>query len=303
MVTKWRRRDAVISIISLPALIIPGSIFRWNKQNSSDSSCRLKISLNAFSFNDSLLSGSFSLDDLLEFCAENCFTAVDLTAYYFPGYPQVPSDEYLFHIKKKAFKLGLGISGTGIRNNFTDPDQNRRNADIALIKNWIIAASKLGAPVIRIFAGQSASDPFNRDQIMDWMLKDIIECVEFGKFHGVVVAIQNHNDLIQTAEQAIKIIEKVNSEWFGLILDTGSFRAGDPYNEITKAAPYAVNWQIKENVYRLGSEEKADMKKLVDIILSSGYKGYLPIETLGAGDPKIKVKQLEAILLAEINKK
>jgi len=38
------------------------------------------------------------------------------------------------------------------------------------------------------------------------------------------------------------------------------------------------------------------MDKLLGIIKSSGYKGYLPIETLGEGDPKIKVTNLLAKL-------
>lgn len=50
---------------------------------------KLKISLNAYSFNELLTNGSMTLDDLLDFCAANDFDAVDLTAYYFPGYPAV----------------------------------------------------------------------------------------------------------------------------------------------------------------------------------------------------------------------
>jgi hypothetical protein len=72
-------------------------------------------------------------------------------------------------------------------------------------------------------------------------------------------------------------------------LDTGSFRAADPYAEIAVAAPFAVNWQIKENVFVGEEQVKVDLPKLVKIIRASGYCGYLPIETLGASDPKVKV--------------
>ena len=40
---------------------------------------KLKTSLNAYSFNVPLSKGEINLDDLLEFCAENQFDAVDLT--------------------------------------------------------------------------------------------------------------------------------------------------------------------------------------------------------------------------------
>ncbi len=234
-----------------------------------------------------------NLDQLLEFCGEVGFDAADLTAYYFPGYPNVPDDEYLYHLKRKAFSLGLEISGTGVRNDFTDPDKKKRKESIALVKRWIEAAEKIGAPVIRIFAGNQKPAGYSRDQIIGWMSKDIIKCVEYGKKHGVVVAIQNHNDFIQTADQAIEIIKMINDpEWFGLILDTGSYRVGDPYAEIAKTANYAVNWQVKEKIFINGAEQETDLEKLIGIIKASTYRGYLPIETLGSGDPKIKVPGL-----------
>jgi hypothetical protein len=115
---------------------------------------KLKISLNAYSFNGPLMKGDMNPDELLEYCAANQFDAVDITAYYFPGYPEVPSDEYLYHIKQKAFLLGLEISGTGVRNNFTDPDPAKREASVELVKNWIGAAEKLEVPVIQVFSPQ-----------------------------------------------------------------------------------------------------------------------------------------------------
>lgn len=251
---------------------------------------KLKTSLNAYSFNGLLTKGEMNLDQLLEFCAANQFDAVDITAYYFPGYPEVPSDEYLYHIKQKAFLLGLEISGTGVRNDFTDPDQAKRKTSVELVKKWIIAAEKLGAPVIRVFSGTADTKGLAREKVVDYMVADFKECAEFGKAHGVMVAIQNHNDFIKTADQTIEVIKRVNSDWFGLILDIGSFRT-DPYKEIAQTIPYAVNWQLKETLFVNGVEQKTDVDRLMKIIKESGYRGYLPLETLGEGDPKVKVPQ------------
>jgi sugar phosphate isomerase/epimerase len=291
------RRTFLKSLLTLPALTSAGMFVNANNipaqdRNVNSGKSKLKMSLNAFSFNAPLMEKKMNLDDLLDICAEIGFEGVDITGYYFPGYPNVPPDDYLYHIKRKAFRLGLDISGTGVRNDFTDPDKRKRNEHVTLVKNWIDAASKLGAPVIRIFAGTQNPNGFTRDQITEWILQDIQECLAYGKNKGVVVAIQNHNDFIQTADQAVSMIERVNSEWFGLILDTGSYRIYDPYEEVAKSAKYAVNWQIKENLFINGVEKEADIKKLVDIIKASGYRGYIPIETLGPGDPKTKVTQL-----------
>ncbi len=250
---------------------------------------KLKTSLNAFSFNKPLLNGEMNLDQLLEFCAQNQIDAVDLTAYYFPGYPEVPTNEYLYHIRQKAFLLGVEISGTGVRNDFTEPDPQKRAASVELVKKWILASEKLGAPVMRVFSGPAEPKGLIRVQAFNQVVEALKICVDFGKAHGVVVAIQNHNDFIKTADQAIEILQRIDSDWCGLILDIGSFRTGDPYREIAKAIPYAVNWQLKETLFVEGVEQKTDLDKLIKMIRESRYRGYLPLETLGDGDPKIKV--------------
>ena len=303
MKNKRGRRKFIQAALTLPAVLSVNPFLAYSEAGPADKSrsfgdCQLKTSLNAFSFNDLLMGGNFSLDDLLDFCVDNCLGAVDITGYYLPGYPEVPKDDFIYDLKRKVFTRGLEISGTGIRNNFTDPDENKRKADIQLIKNWIGCASKMGAPVIRIFAGQPPDDSLSRDKILDWLVEDVKECVEYGKSQGVMVGIQNHNDFIKTSEHARKILDRVQSDWFGLILDTGSYRFGDPYKEIENTARYALNWQIKKTVFVNGKEEPVNMKKLIRIIRESGYRGYLPIETLPPDDPRIEVP----VLLGELKR-
>jgi sugar phosphate isomerase/epimerase len=242
-----------------------------------------------------------SLDEMLAFCSNLGFDAVDITAYYFPGYPEVPSDAFLHEIKRKAFLQGLEVSGTGVRNDFTFPEKEKRKENVLLVKNWIEAAEKLGAPVIRIFAGNQEPAGYTWDQMASWMVEDIHACIEHGKKHGVVVAVQNHHDFLKTGDQVEKLVKMVDSEWFGVILDTGSYREGDPYDQIAQTIPYTVNWQVKEKIYVDGKEVETDFEKLISIIRGLCYRGYLPIETLGDGDAKAKVAVLYDKLYRAIN--
>jgi sugar phosphate isomerase/epimerase len=98
-----------------------------------------------------------SLFDLLEECARLDFDAVDPTGYFFPGYPEVPESTFIREFKRRAFGLGLAISGTGIRNDFANADRARRDADVTLAKQWIEVAAEMGAPVLRVFAGPQPS--------------------------------------------------------------------------------------------------------------------------------------------------
>jgi hypothetical protein len=85
-------------------------------------------------------------------------------------------------------------------------------------------------------------------------------------------------------------MKRVDSQWFGLMIDIGSFQTNpDPYKEIEQLIPYAVSWQIKENVYVNKVETKTDLSKVAAIIKRSTYRGFTPIETLGKGDSKAKI--------------
>ena len=284
-----QRRKFLQTLVTASAVAGAGNISvvnaREKKQIIMGDKNRFKISLNAYSFNAPLTKGATNLDAVMEFCAKENFDAIDITGYYFPGYPEIPSDEYIFHLKRKAHQLGLEISGTGIRNEFAEPDKTKRMAEIAFVKKWIEVAAKLGAPVIRIFTAKTLPANYTWEEVETWIVEDIKTCVEYGKQHGVIVAVQNHNDFIKTADQMLDVIKKINNDWFGLILDTGSFVTEEPYSEIKKTANYAVNWQVKEKLNYNGKTVDMDLEKLFTIVKASSYRGYLPIETLSPGDP------------------
>lgn len=287
------RRSFIKSMLAIPFVAsgIPHLSFYGNS-NSDKFGYKFKTSLNVYSFNKLLREGKIDLFDVLDFCAEYNFDAVDPTGYYFPGYPEIPSDDFMMKLKKRAFILGIDISGTGVRNDFTNPDPASRKADIQMIKNWTVAAAKMGIPALRIFSGTNPHEGYTRDQVFEWMAKDIKECCDFGKQYGVIIAIQNHNDFIKTAADVDRIFEMVDSEWLGLNLDIGSYRQHNPFEEIKKNIKYAVTWQIKENIWIDGKETPTNLVKLFKIIKEAGYRGYLPIETLGEGDPYEKIPRM-----------
>ena len=215
---------------------------------------RLKLCLNAYSFNRELMAGEMTMNEVIDFCAEREIDAVDMTGYYFPGYPEVPSDEVIYSLKKKAFLNGVTISGTGVRNDFALPDPLSRKGHIQLVKDWVDVAAKLGSDVVRVFSGRQ---------------------------RGVILGLQHHDDFLKTAAETIQVVEAVNSEWFSVILDVGSLRQHDVYEEIEKLVPYACTWQVKEEVWYGEKAVPIDLPRLKAIIDKVGYRGFLPIEALG----------------------
>jgi len=61
-----------------------------------------------------------------DFCAEHDIEAVDLTGYFFPGYPLPPDDDCVSRMKRHVHDLGLVISGTGVNKHFATADKGVR---------------------------------------------------------------------------------------------------------------------------------------------------------------------------------
>ena len=254
----------------------------------------LKTSLNAYSFNKMLndrikgRGAGITLLQVCDFAAKCKFDAIDATGYFFPGYPERPTDAYIDELKKRAADLGLGISGTGVRNNFTTADEAVRAEGVRHIKEFVEVAARLGAPVIRVFADtqmraqnwHTVSKNASRQQVQDWISAALRECADHGKKYGVKIGVQNHGDFLATAKEQLALINAVNSPFCGPIVDTGYFKTPDPYVDIAEVAPHAINWQIKQSVFGEDSEVPTDMNRLLKIVRKSGYSGYLPIETL-----------------------
>ncbi len=248
---------------------------------------RLKTSICAYSFRKYLSKGEKNLDDFIEYVAKLGFDGVELTGYYFPNYPEASSDEYLYHLKKKAFLLGLDINGTAIGNSFTDSDESKRAENIKLVKTWIECSSKLGSPEMRVFGGR-VPDGYTEEVAVGWAVEAYKECCEYASKYGVMLALENHGGICTSAEQVLRIIRMVDSEWIAANLDTGNFRSDDPYKEIAMIAPYAITCHVKVTVNRRNNEE-VDMNRVVKILRDANYSGYLPIEYEEKEDPMIGI--------------
>jgi sugar phosphate isomerase/epimerase len=281
-----KRRNVLRSLALSPALLyVPNLLAR--KDRPTPPATRVQYSVNAYSFNKLLRSGEMDFFDMMEFAADIGLNAVDLTAYYFSAYPDLPKNKEVFVLKKRALELGLNISWTGVRNDFVTADAAAREADREMIRKWLSISSTLGASIMRIFTGKNPPEGFSRTQVTAWMVEEFKKCAELGEDKGVVVALQNHNEFLFTAEEVIDVLEKVDSEWFGLILDTSSLRTtADPYTEAAKLAPYADYWFIKEHAYHNQKKKPVDMAKMAALIKKHNYRGYISFESLSDGDPK-----------------
>lgn len=261
----------------------------------SSDAAKFKFSLAAYSYRDLLTGDSpqLSLFDFVNDCAKFGLEGTELTSYYFPK--QIEND-YLTRVRRHCFRQGLDVSGTAIRNDFGFPAGEQRDLEIAHTKAWIEHAARLGAPVIRIFAGhqQKGIDAATSHRLM---VDGIAECCDYAGKFGIHLALENHGGPTATADGLLAIVNDVKSPWFGVNLDSGNFRTDDPYIDITKVAPHAINVQVKVVIKSPNGELKPmDFRRLASILQSSKYRGYVVLEYEEKADPRSESERYLEIL-------
>jgi sugar phosphate isomerase/epimerase len=255
----------------------------------------LKLSLAAYSMRDALTrkDAPMHLDDFVRLCADLDLDGTELTSYYFP---KDFGDDYLIHLKQLTFRLGLDISGTAIANDFCLPPGEERQKSLMHTRQWIDHAALMGAPVIRIFAGGVAKGD-DEETAIARCAAGINESLQYAASKGVCLALENHGGITSTPEQMLKIIAQVDeSPWFGVNFDGGNFRTAEPYSDLARIAPYALNAQLKTDIYPGGKHEVTDLERVVKILADAGYRGYIVLEYEGKEDPTVAVPRHIATL-------
>ncbi len=259
---------------------------------------RMKLSLAAYSFRHYLtdhrrgtkpkVATPMTPEDFIDLCAEYPLDGVELTSYFLPD--PAPAG-YLYSLRRRAFLLGLTVSGTAIGNTFTHPPGEKRDEQMAYTKRWIDRAAELGAPTIRIFAGDVQKGT-TEAQARQWCIDAIREACAYAATRGVILALENHGGIVTTADQLLSIVREIESDWFGVNWDSGNFRSADPYAELKAIAPYAVTAQIKVSIGAGDKAQPADLPRIVGMLEDAGYRGWVALEYEEEEDAKAAVPRV-----------
>jgi sugar phosphate isomerase/epimerase len=172
----------------------------------------------------------------------------------------------------------VSISGGAIANDFCQLDDAKRRRDIEHTKLWIDRYALLGAGAIRVFAGNQPKEeawPATRDRC----IAALEEVCKYAHTRGVYLALENHGGVTAKADGLLEIVRGVQAPSFGVNFDSGNFRSTeDPYAELAQIAPYAVNAQIKVEMFPGGRREMADIGRILRILKDSNYSGWVALE-------------------------
>ncbi len=241
-----------------------------------------QLSMAAYSMRKALTDGSMNLFQFIDLCAGLDLAGTELTSYYFkPGFDKT----YLHELKRHAYRSGVTINGTAIRNNFCLPPGPEKQKEVDQVKQWIDHAAELSAPHIRIFAGEVPKGAA-KDAAIGWVADGIKQVLEHAALRGIFLGLENHGGITARVADHLAICDQVGDHpWFGINLDTGNYET-DAYKELAMAAPRAVNVQIKVEIRRNdGTREATDLTMIRKILSNAEYKGWIVLEYEGDDPP------------------
>jgi sugar phosphate isomerase/epimerase len=246
---------------------------------------RMRVGLAAYSMRDYLQAkpgtkGAMDLLGFVDWAATLDTDAVELTSYYFP---ETVTRDYLHELKRRCHLNGLDISGGAIRNNFTMPAGPELEKWFAHVETWLDHYATLGVPVIRVFAGIPPTGISEEEGIRNAIV-NLRRACEMAAKKGVILGLENH-DYLTDIDRMLPIIRAIDSPWFGVNLDSGNVHTDDPYAELAKIAPYAVNVQLKVETGPSKARQKTDIPRVLDMLARVNFRGYVVLEYEAKPDP------------------
>ena len=238
----------------------------------------------------------WSILDFIDWCADNNVPGAEVTSYFFP--PDV-DEKFLLEVKRHAYLRGVQLAGTAIGNNFALPKGEKLDEQIAYTKKWIDYAALMNAPHIRVFAGPQPKD-LSEEQAVANCLEAYQECLNYAAKKGVFLGLENHGGIVAEPDNLINMVKAAKSPWAGINLDSGNFHTEDPYGDLAKIAPYAINVQLKMEMSPKGSKkgegQPADVPRLLKILRDANYQGWFTLEYEVAADPLGEVPKILEML-------
>ena len=212
--------------------------------------------------------------------------------------------KYLGELKKRADDHGVTsvlimIDDEGY---LGDPDEKKRLQAVDNHKKWVEAAKFLGCHSIRVNARSEGSYWEQMKLAADGLRK----LTEFGATHQIGVIVENHGGISSNGTWLSSTIHTVNHPNCGTLPDFGNFNITkkityDRYKGVEELMPFAKGVSAKSHVFdATGNEAEIDYRKMINIVLSYGYRSWVGIEYEGTKHSEAEGVKLTKALLEKI---
>ena len=276
-----------------------------------------EISLAQWSLHRSLYSGKLNHLDFAKISKENFgIDAIEYVNSFF--FEKAEDKSYLREMKNRADDYGVKslLIMCDNEGSLGDPNNQKRQKAVENHYKWHEAAKYLGCHSIRVNAylteslhGLEVGDytkTGSYDNQVSLAADGLRKLTEFGASLGINTIVENHGGLSSNGKWLSELMKKVAHPNLGTLPDFGNFLIEndnwyDRYLGVEELMPYAKAVSAKSHEFNSnGDEIRTDYKRMMQIVLKSGYSGYVGIEYEGDKHSEYEGIQLTKDLLNKI---
>jgi sugar phosphate isomerase/epimerase len=230
---------------------------------------------------------NMTMEDFLDYAKELDVDGVSLESCFFPSFEEA----WFKDLKDKLDDYGFDRVYAWGHPDGLEAGKNRDeyNSMVSQIKN----AKLIGADVMRVVASSLMFRFEPHGPQIDILSNWFKEAVKVAEDYDVKLAVENHIDY--TSDECLELLERVDSPYLGLNLDTGNFLRllDDPVEGTRKLADKVLATHIKDlkpvkglnatEWYFFSSTPVGDglvnNQKIAQLLYDANYQGFLAVET------------------------
>jgi sugar phosphate isomerase/epimerase len=193
-----------------------------------------------------------------------------------------------YNLRVPAIGTGQAWGEEGL--SFTDPDPGVRRAAVERICSHIPGAARFQAVIIIGLIRGIVKPGVKHSQAMQWLVEALQECSRSAALSGVRLALEPINryetTLINTALQGLDLIERVEAENFGLLLDTFHMNIEEPVieNSLQACGSRIFHFHVADSNRWYPGAGHLDFGSLLNALYATGYEGWVSGEFLPLPD-------------------
>jgi sugar phosphate isomerase/epimerase len=193
-----------------------------------------------------------------------------------------------------AREAGLAVCALDSSCRLTEPDAQRRHAEIETLRRWIDLAAATAAPVVRVFGGPDT--PGRSVQAGTATAAEVLnEIAPDAEASGVTIALETH-DSFSSAQRVAAVLSQVPSPAIGCLWDMlHTHLAGEAPDEVAELiGPRIRHVHVKDGTHATGSlrltllgDGEAPLVGSLRMLDAIGYDGWISVEWEKKWHPEI----------------
>ncbi len=274
----------------------------------------MKTCVTSYSFHSYVNEDQLGYLGIIDKAAEMGFDAIEFTEGYYQNIPDGGR-----RIAERAAEKGIAVANFAVGANFTSGSNGNLKEEIARVQKLVDFAEAMGAKCMRHDVSYGFGNDVKHGRSYDKALPRIVEgCLEVTKYaeqKGIKTCTENHGYFSQDANRVEKLINEVDHDNFGALVDLGNFMCADedPSLSVSIMAPYAFHVHAKDFHYKSGMDVnpgagwfqtragnylrgaiighgEAKIWQSIQTLKKCGYDGYVTVEFEGMEDPLQGIK-------------